>query len=203
MLVFKDLADNSTSEDVEFSYKDNWASRKIKAGGSNRSVAKRMKDGKIASRMKDLSIIKELPETGAIREKVEEMADFLQMAKEDRDMRKRGEQVMRKLVQTRKVKSQKKNSLIKLVASCFDDDLLNETLDNATLQSTFALKIVKLEFLKPVEVVVKPLVLALPLGLLCVPHCLGSARILYGVVGHVEQVLQSLRNVVVVDRGGN
>lgn len=137
MVTFEDLATDATSDDLDFEFVESGSTERKKTAQADRDQKKKDMDKMIADRLKDISILKEVPESGKVREKAERIADFLTKSRENKDMMKKGMQAAQKLFQTRRVRKEGRSKLMRLISSCFDDEVLNENTTNATFKSRY------------------------------------------------------------------
>lgn len=137
VVSFDDTSSDMTSDDMDFGFKDDGDSVLSKMQSGLRDSMKAEKDTKIVGRLQSLSFMGNVPESGAKREKADRLADFLSKAREDRDAFMRGESVARKLVQTRKMKSNLKSKLTRMVSSCFQDTILEDNVTDTELEDAF------------------------------------------------------------------
>jgi hypothetical protein len=137
VVSFEDVSSDMTSDDMDFGFKEEDDGPIAGMQSAARDAFKVQLDQKIHGRLQQLSFMGEVPESGPKREKADRFADFLSKAREGRDAFMRGEQVMQKMVQTRKMKSNLKSTLTRMVSSCFDDTILEDTVTDAELEDTF------------------------------------------------------------------
>ena len=134
MLRFEDLIHNETSDDADYEY-SNEHMRTVKDGDAGRSVAKKQKDYTVAKRLQNLSFVRDVPSSGPQRAKMNAWPT-LSMAKEDRDKKSLGQHVVRKLIQTRRVRPDAINHQLRMVTTCFADNILDETVPAQTIKAT-------------------------------------------------------------------
>lgn len=137
VVSFEDVSSDMTSDDIDFGFKEDDDGPIAVMQAASRNASKIELDKKIRRRLQQLSFMGEVPESGPKREKADRFADFLSKAREGRDAFMRGEQAMQKMVQTRKMKSNLKSTLTRMVSSCFDDTILEDNVTDAELEETF------------------------------------------------------------------
>lgn len=135
VLAFEDIASNFTSDEVDFKFEDDRGVL-VKLDRTARTSMQAARHSKIAQRLTNVSFLRELPPEGATREKAERVADFLDKAREGRKALKRGQAAV-KLVQTRRVKQSKRDTLLRMSASCFEDALTEDTDDDDRFKRVF------------------------------------------------------------------